>query len=168
MRLNSSLPLISVRDPNAKTSAKVGKAVYDILSKDQPMQTVGETVEAMSPAYLEELKDCVLKNQDRYESPFYVVVLGKKEMFALNAVRQWFIARQSCPLSTTLMNDYPNYFHEVYTFNKESGDCRLLWCLPAIWVHKEIMNHAETYHPQLVQWVFDHYAKTLGVLDQKA
>lgn len=149
------------KDVKTKRSAKVGEAVQKILSKDQPAQSVGETLEAMSPKYLEELRSCCFDNAKRYDSPFYIVVLGKKEPFALNVVRHWFIARQTKPSSATLLSDYPNHFHEVYSFNDRSGDCRLIWALTPTWNHDAILRHPDLYHPDLVQWHFDHYRERL-------
>lgn len=149
------------KDHKTKKSAKVGEAVHKILSKEQPSQQVGDTLEAMSPKYLEELRSCCFENSKRYTSPFYIVVLGKKEPFALNVVRHWFVARQTKPSSKSLLTYYPNHFHEVYSFNDSTGDCRLLWALTPYWNHSVIMSHPETYHPDLVNWHFDHYENKL-------
>lgn len=141
---------------------KVGKAVHDILSKPQDSQDVGETLEAMTPKYIEGLKEACKNGSNLYSSPFYVVVLGKKEVYALNVVHQWYIARQTKPNSQVLLKDYPNHFQEVFEYNEVTGDCRLLWSLTATWNHKEILDHPETYDEQLVKWHQDHYAGTLA------
>jgi hypothetical protein len=148
--------------PKKKEPTKVGQALYDILSKPQHDQEVGETLAEMSPDYIESLKKCIEDHVGVFKSPFYIVVMGKKETYALNIVRHWYVARQTLPTSKFLMGKFPNCFHEVYRYNEGSGDCHLLWCLPEQWCHEEIMTHPESYDRQMVDWVFDHYNKGLG------
>lgn len=162
------MKLIIPRDEINPNPSKVGQAAYDILSKPQPLQEVGETIDMITPDYLDELKKTVEENRSKYNPPFYVLVLGKKEFYAINVVRHWFVARQTCPLSSDLMRDYKNFFHEVYKYDDRTGDCVLLWVLPAIWTHEEILNHWETYDPQLVAWLWDHYQGKLGLDQQQA
>lgn len=153
------LKYFQAKEELGKNPSRVGQAVYDILNRQNSPQEVGETLEMMAPDYVEELKDCIRNNVTKFDAPFYIVVMGKKEMFAMNVLRHWFVARQTEPTSQVLMHDYPNHFHEVFEYNKNTGDCRLLWALPATWCHAEIINHPETYHPQLVKWIMDHYGK---------
>jgi hypothetical protein len=140
---------------------KVGQAVFDILNKEQSSQEVGETLEMMMPKYLEELRGTCFNGSKMYKSPFYVVVLGKKEAWALNVLRHFFIARQTKPDSRVLLKDYPNYFQDVFEYSETSGNCRLLWSLTAHWNHQEILQKPDLYHPDLVQWHVDHYAGKL-------
>ena len=148
------------KDEKNKPS-KVGKAIFDIISKDQAPQQVGETLESMTPTYIEGLREACMKGCSLYKSPFYVVILGKKEPYALNTIHQWYVARQTKPSSKIMLRDYPNHFHDVFEYNDATGDCRLLWSLTAEWCHKEILEHPETYDQQLVQWHFDHYLDIL-------
>lgn len=152
------LKLIQSRDELKSDSSKVGKAVYDILSKEQSAQEVGETLEMMAPDYVEELKDTIRANVNSFEAPFHVVVLGKKEPWAMNVIRHWFVARQTCPTSQHLMDEYPNHFHEVFEYDERTGDCKLLWALPAQWCHQEILMKKDLYHPTLIRWISNHYA----------
>ncbi len=78
-----------------RVTSEVGKALYDILSKEQHHQEVGETINELAPGYIEHLKSCIEDNEGKLESPFYVIVISKKEQYALNVVRHWFIARQT-------------------------------------------------------------------------
>jgi hypothetical protein len=138
-------------------TAKVGEAAYNILKKDQYAQEVGDTLNEMAPKYLEELRSCCESNKNNFEAPFYIVVLGKKEPYALNVVRHWYVARQTKPNSQVLLTDYPNHFHEVFEYDDRTGDCKMLWCLTANWNHDEILGKPQTYDPSLVQWHLDHY-----------
>lgn len=149
------------RDPTPK-NIKVGQAVYDILNKEHSSQEVGETLEMMAPKYLEELRSTCFNGSKMYKAPFYVVVLGKKEVWAMNVLRHWFIARQTKPDSRVLMKDYPNYFQDVFEYNNDSGDCKLLWSLTAHWNHSEILGKKDLYHPELVKWHQDHYEGKLS------
>lgn len=151
-----------VEGGSSKT-VRVGQAAFDLLSKqDDYVQQVGETIEMMTPKYLEGLRNCCENASSDFKSPFYIVVLGKKEPYALNVLRHWYIARQSKPSSQTLAVDYPNHFQDVFEYNKDTGDCKLLWSLTASWNHKEILKHRDTYHPDLVQWHVDHYEGKLA------
>ena len=97
-----SLPLKMSKDKIKANPAKVGQAVYDVLSRPQGTQEVGETVDAMTDRYYQELFATISNAKKMYDDPFYVVVLRKKESWALNVVRQWYIARQTRPRSIYL------------------------------------------------------------------
>ena len=132
--------------------AKVGQAVYDILSKTSHAdQEVGETLEAMTPRYYRELFDTVQNYRDRYRSPFYIVVLRKKEPWALNVLRQWYIARQTKPSAKILRNDYPNYDHDVWEV--KGDDCELQWSLPTAQDAKTIMKNKFMYQEDVIECI---------------
>jgi REP element-mobilizing transposase RayT len=135
-------------------TAKVGQAVYDILSKPtHDMQNVGETLDAMTPRYYKELFDTFENNRKQFSSPFYIVVLRKKEPWALNVLRQWYIARQSKPSARVLRKDYPNHDHDVWEADSKADDVRLLWTLPTSQDAQTILTNKGMYQEDVVECI---------------
>lgn len=148
-----ALKLIQSRDEIKTNSAKVGKAVYDILSKPQSEQTVEETIDSITPKYFEELLSCVNSNIKNFDSPFYVVVLRKKEFWATNVLRQWYVARQTKPSAKSLRSDYPNHDHDVYQIDSKSCSINLLWVLPTKQDANTIIKNKHLYDDQTVGFI---------------
>jgi hypothetical protein len=136
---------------------RVGQAVVDILSKEQPSQTVEETISAFGPDFANELAKTIDDNRHKYTSPFYVLVLTKKEMWACNVVRNFFIARQTAPRSQDMIIDYPNHTKTLYKVNDEKGSVGIEWSVPG---HQECLSISQTpgsFDPQLIQWIKNAY-----------
>jgi len=148
--------LITSRDKIKKNPSKVGQAVFDILSKDQKMQTVEETIEGMTPKYFEEVLKAVDRGCKAYNSPFYVVVVRKKETLggmASNVLFHRFVDRQTMPSPKVLREDYPNADHEVYEVNAKTSTISLLWVLPTAQDSRTIVKNKHLYDPMLVGWI---------------
>lgn len=141
---------------------RVGQAVADILSKDQPTYTVGEILEGLGPKFASELEKCINDNLDKYKSPFYILALTKKEFWADNVVRNWFVARQTPPYCEQMMYDYPNHTKTLYVINSDRGDLKVAWSLPGYEDCKSIAKTPDSFHPELVQWVIDCFAGKLN------
>lgn len=142
----------------------VGQAALSLLAKAneiQEMQEVQDTLNAMTPAYFDELEDCIIKNRRKYSSAFYVICLRKKEHFFINVLRQWFIARQTKPFASVLFRDYPNYDHDIWEVQR-SGEYKILWALPPAQEQRTIMKNPHLYHSDLVKWIEDYQE---GILD---
>ncbi|NJL54189.1 hypothetical protein HC928_02735 [bacterium] len=132
---------------------RVGQAVVDILSKEQPQYTVEDILEAYSHKYIAELEDCIEKNLKRYESPFYVFVLTKKEMWAENVVRNYFVARQSKPDMQDMIVEYPHATKTLYEIDSKKCSINLEWTLPGVEEAKSIMKNPSIYDPFLVDCI---------------
>jgi hypothetical protein len=146
----------TARDKINTNPSKVGEAAYKILKQDQAPVTVEEILEEYQHKYAEEMQSTIDNNFNRYESPFYIVVLTKKEPWAPNVVRNWFIARQTRPTAKYLRNEYPNYMHTVYAVNKEKCELKLLWNLPTAQDAQTILKNGFLYDAQLVGWIEDY------------
>lgn len=133
----------------------VGQVVYDILQKDQHDTTVGEILDEYQYQYLEEIIDCIQKNRHKFDSPFYIVVLTKKEPWALNVMRNWFIARQTKPSAKIMREDYPNFMQTVYKWNDKDEKIDILWSLPIAQDAQVVLKNKQLYDAQLVKWVMD-------------
>lgn len=144
--------------------ARVGQAVVDILSKDQPVQEVGETIEAMAPKYFEELMKAAENGRKVFDSPYYVVVVRKKETImglVSNVLFHRYVTRQSKPLAKVLRNDYPNADHDVYEIDARSSNISLLWTLPTEQDSKTILKNKDQYDEKLVEAIQKFNAGTL-------
>jgi len=140
---------------------RVGQAVVDILSKPYATQTVGETLDAYAPDYAKEIEKCVEENQHKYKSPFYVFVITKKEMWAENVVRNWFIARQTPPHAFEMMEQYPNATKTLYLVDAKKGHVEALWSLPGWQDCITIAKNPDQYDPKLVKWIEMCLSKSL-------
>jgi len=54
---------------------------------------------------------------------FYVCVITKKERLMDNVLRNYFLARSTCPT--------PQYDQTVYKYHRDSGAIQFLWVLPS-------------------------------------
>ena len=156
-----NLKFVESRDKVKIKAAEVGRAVYDIMSKPQASQEVGETLEAMSPKYIEHLLTTIKDRQNDFDGPFYIVVLRKKEPWALNVLRQWYVPRQTRPSPYVLREDYPNHDHDVWCIDPKTTEISLQWTLPTAQDSKTILKNASLYDPTLVQWIQDFDSKQL-------
>ena len=133
-------------------SPSVGECVQDILRKETSAPEVGEIISEYGDSYTDQIKECILNNTRRYESPFYIVVMHKKEPWSINVMRNWFIARQSKPSMKNLWDMFPNHMHTVYEFDKKKEEIALLWTLPSYQEAKVIVKNWDLYDKQLVKW----------------
>lgn len=137
---------------------RVGQAILDIVSKDQPSQTVEDTMVEFGPDYVKEFETAVNYGCKHFQSPFYVMVLSKKEMWACNLVRNYFIPRQTYPYGTETVIQYPNYTKTLYKVNANTQQIDILWSIPGHSDCQVIASNPSAYDPQLVQWIFQCYA----------
>lgn len=148
-----TLPFSWEKDDKTQRSSKVGQAVADFLSKPQETIEVGEIIEEYADSYAEMVRKAITENRGRYESPFYVLVLTKKEPWALNVMRNWFIARQTKPSALSLRLEYPNHMQTVYQFDSTNEQLKILWSLPTAQDAAVILKNAPLYHSDLVNWI---------------
>lgn len=130
----------------------VGQAVHNILEEGDKSPEVGEIISEYGDSYVSQVQECVDKNSNKYESPFYIVVLHKKEMWAMNVVRNWFVSRQTKPCMKAMWTMFPNFMHTVYEVNKNQGALSILWSLPSPQEAKVVLDNFELYDPELVKW----------------
>ncbi len=144
--------------------ARVGQAVLDILSTDQPDYTCEEILEGMAPEFTKEMEKTINENLGKYKNPFYVLVLTKKEHFATNVLRNWFIARQTAPYASKMMFEYPIHTKTLYIVNAERGDVKVCWSLPGIADCQAIAKNPANISQELVGWILDCFE---GKLDKE-
>jgi hypothetical protein len=140
---------------------RVGQAVTDILAGPCESQTVGETLDAFGPKFIQEMEQCIEENTHKYKSPFYIFVLTKKEMFADNIVRNYFIARQTPPYAFDMLEQYANYGKTLYIVDAKKGRLEILWSIPGFQDCLSVAKSPLTYDPQLVRWIEDCFQRKL-------
>ena len=155
------------KDKLYKTPAKVGKAVYDINSKPQGVQTVEETIEAMTGKYFEKLMEAVEEGcrAKNYPDVFYVLIERKKETLAGNAsnvLKHKYITAPFKPRSQLLRQECPNSDFDLYEADKSKCEITHIWTLPCYQDSVSILKNKQVYDPQLVKWIEDY---NKGILD---
>ena len=150
----ANLKLVQSRDEIKANPAQVGKAVYDILSNPNlGSQEVGETMDAMTPRYYKELMATIETNNKKYDDEYYIVVLRKKEPWAMNVLRQWFVARQSKPSAKVLREDYPNHDLDLWRIDPKQYSVNFVWTLPTAQDSRTILANKECYSEDLVKTI---------------
>lgn len=143
--------------------ARVGQAVHDIRSKNNEDMSCGELLEGFGVRFAQELESTINDNLEKYESPFYVFALTKKEYWADNIVRNWFIARQTPPYASEMIVQYPNHTKTLYVVNHNKGDIKVAWSIPGKEECRSIKKSPHTFSQELVQWINEAYK---GKLDR--
>ena len=136
---------------------RVGQAILDIVSKKQTRQTVDDTMIEFGPDYVREFETCVNNGSKHYANPFYVLVMSKKVMWAVNLLRNYFIARQTMPFATDMIKEYPNATKTLYKVNHDKGQVDIIWSLPSHNDCLSIASNPSVWPEELVQWIFMAY-----------
>lgn len=95
-----------------------------------------------------------------FKSPFYIVVMTKKERLMQNVLRNYFIPRQSCP--------FPNWDESVYRYTDHDERIEYLWTIPDKQTCQLLKENALIVAPEerwLLQMVLDF---SDGTLDTRA
>jgi hypothetical protein len=140
---------------------RVGQAACDILSKEQPFQTVGDILDAYGPQYAAEIEKCIEDNKHKYNNPFYVFVITKKEAWVNNVVRNWFIARQTPPHAFRVMEEYSNYVKTLYVVDGLKGKIKICWSLPSFHDCVRVAKNPSYYSQELVGWIEECFSRKL-------
>ena len=143
--------------------ARVGQAVVDVLSNRQNESYSAEDIlDAYTKDFYKELEQALEEGSNVYQSPFYIVFLANKEMWADNVVRAKWVKRQTKPTSRFLVDSFPNYMKILFKADKEKGAVELLYTLPGLPEIPEILRNPLSYDEQLVK---DILAFQKGTLD---
>lgn len=113
----------------------VGKVSSDLIIKahDNTHTAHDQMTESLTD-YEENIFQCIESHKDKYPRDFYVVVVTKKEPLMQNVIRNYFLARSTCPT--------PDYDQTVYVYNRMRDDVEFLWTLPAKDICQEFIRDA--------------------------
>lgn len=101
----------------------VGAVSSRLLLKDPDTVTPTEQTQEQLGDYERSIIECIDKHKRIYSTDFYVVVITKKERLMPNVLRQYFMARVSCPT--------PDYDQTVYKYHRSTDDLLLKWTIPS-------------------------------------
>jgi len=101
----------------------VGKISSDLKQKAPDSRDPIEIQRAIHKDYEKHFSECVDNAKKTYGGDFYVCVITKKERLMDNVLRNYFLARSTCPT--------PDYDQTVYKYHRASGAIQFLWVLPS-------------------------------------
>lgn len=105
------------------TRQKVGKYSADLLQKQPETKSPIEQMYENLTDYDKHIFTCIDDGKKRFDGDFFLVVLTKKEPLMPNVLRNYFIARISCPT--------PDYDQTVYKYTKADEIVDFLWVIPS-------------------------------------
>jgi len=101
----------------------VGKIALELQQKAPETTDVNEQGEWMTQNYLAELYQCILDYKAKnVNTDFFVEVQTVKPRLLHNVIRNYFIARISCPT--------PNYDQTVWQYKYKDDGLYLVWTIP--------------------------------------
>lgn len=145
--------------------ARVGQAVVDILSKEQPEYTAEDILDQFGKDYLNMIRDLAEKSKDMYESPYYIFSILKKDLgqFNVNNVLKHSARPFQLKVSIkTAAEAHPSATKTLFKVNAQSGSIDLVWTIPSYQECQSILKAPNLYDEELVKFV-KSYAD--GVLD---
>lgn len=137
--------------------ARVGQAVHDIISKEQPTYTAEEILEEMGKGIVDYIQEAAEKGCEEYSGRFFILHLFKKELSSMgvnNAMLQkatCFQEREWKPHE--VMEMHPNSAKSLYEVDSKNGVIKLVWTLPGWEDCKTIKKNPSLYDQDLVMWV---------------
>lgn len=136
---------------------RVGQAVYDILSVDQPDYTAEDILDQMQEGILKYLEEAAEKGLKELEGDFYILHLFHKDLSQMgisNVLKQSaaiFPHRNWHPVE--VMGAHPNPAKSLYKVDKKNGEMRLLWTVPGYQDCLSILKSPDNYNPMLIKWI---------------
>lgn len=100
----------------------VGEISSELKQKEAPTRDPIELQREMHKDYEKNIIQCALDNKKHYDSDFYIVVITKRERLLENVIRNYFLARSSCPT--------PDYDQAVYKYEMAKDRILFLWVIP--------------------------------------
>lgn len=101
----------------------LGKVSLELRSKTPETRDPIEIQREVHKDYEKHFNECVNNAKKNFSGDFYVCVLTKKERLMPNVLRNYFLARSSCPT--------PDYDQTIYKYHRASGAVEFLWVLPS-------------------------------------
>lgn len=112
----------SVLAPVQENRPTIGAISAELALKSNESRDPREIQEATEAEYLENLKQCVQINKKRWHKDFFITVVGKRERLMPNVMRNYFMARRSCPT--------PDYEQTLYKYNSALDQIEFVWVVP--------------------------------------
>lgn len=135
---------------------RVGQAVMDILSEEQPVYTTEDILDEFGKDYLNDIQKFADEEKSKYDGKFYIFSLLYKDLgqFGVgNVVRHWKISRSTDPEPKAMMRDYKNHTKTLYEVDPQKGEINLLWTLPGYEECISILKNPDLYDRELLNWI---------------
>ncbi len=100
-----------------------GQISQELQSKESGKISVVEQQQAMTGDYMKNLFEAVDRGFKDFPGDFFIHVETKREVILDNVIRNYFIARSTCPT--------PNYDQTVFRYNRLSGEIEYWWTIPS-------------------------------------
>lgn len=144
------------------TRETVGKLSVDLLIKDEPQHTVVDMQREMQKDYEKHFFEALESGKKQFEGDFYIVVMTKGERVLTNVIRNFFLARKSCPT--------PTYDNTVYRYIRAEDHIEFLWVIPSkksCEYLKQNMLEVSPEEKDLLHFVLDFYDGALDIRAKK-
>ena len=144
-------------DRFGSTGQRVGQAVYDVLSQDQPTYSAEEILDEMANGIVSYIEEAVNKGCEKYEGKFYLLHLFKKHLCE-HGIENAMLQKATCFQNRRwtpqeVMEAHPHSSKTLYEVDKVNGVAKLLWTVPGWEDCKSIKKNPTLYDPDLVKWV---------------
>lgn len=101
----------------------VGAVSAALLQQESPERSPIELERAMHEDYEKNFFACLETHKKVFNGDFYIVVLTKRERLMPNVLRNYFMARLSCPT--------PEWDQAVYRYHHRDERIEFLWVVPS-------------------------------------
>lgn len=138
---------------------RVGQAVHDLISQEQPEMTAEEMLELMGKGVMEYIQDAAEQGYKKFDSNFYIIHIFRKTLANLevsNAMQQKAVCFIDGPKDPRFyMQELPHATKTLYEVDRKNGVIKLCWTVPGWEDCKSIKKNPGVYDPDLVKWVKD-------------
>ena len=101
----------------------VGAVSAELLQKTPDTLSPIENMQEQLTDWDKNIFECLDNARKQYPGDFFIMVITKKEPLLKNVLRNYFIARQTCPT--------PGYDQAVYKYDHENQAVNFLWVVPS-------------------------------------
>lgn len=140
----------------AEKRETVGKISSELLQKEPETRDPIELEREMHKDYVNHVYDAVARGKTEFPGDFFVVVITKKERLMQNVLRNYFLARSTCPT--------PEWDQTVYRYKRADDLIEFLWVVPSKDTCQLFKDNALEISPEekdLLRFVMDFTDGTL-------
>lgn len=135
---------------------RVGQAVADILSQEQPEYTVEDILDQFGKDYLNMIRKLADDSKNLYESPYFILSLLKKDLgqFEINNVLK-HSARpfQLKPSAKAVADAHPGSTKTLFEVDARTGEINLVWTFPSYQECVSVLKNPNLYDQDLVKYI---------------
>jgi hypothetical protein len=119
----------------------VGKVATDLAQKETSSRNPIELMRELLTEYDKNIWQCVDNyKKEHHKTDFYIVVVTKKEPLLPNVLRNYFIARNTCPT--------PDYDQTVYRYIIKDDEIEYLWVIPSKYACQVLIENVAHVVPE--------------------